>query len=93
MANSVTIKLGYTDTDFTREYKFTNVSDSALEFVKTRVLEINGVLANSPESLSAKKLTDNFVADSYVIGGTSGKMKAIVEAKAITVQETKIPLF
>lgn len=93
MANSVTIKLGYTGTDFTREYKFTDVSASALSSVKTRILEINNVLTNTPESVSARKLTDNFVADSYVIGGTSGKMKAIVDATIVTEQITKIPLF
>ena len=36
--NSVTVTLGYTNTEFTRKYKFGGVSASALPNVKAKIL-------------------------------------------------------
>lgn len=92
-SSSVTLKFGYANTDFTRDYKFENVSASAVELVKTRVLAINNVVQNNPQSGEAQMLIQNFVADNFNGGQTDGKFSGIVKTTVVTTRETKIPLF
>ena len=60
--NSITLTLGFEDTDFTRQIKFDNLSSSAIDVstVKARVLAVNASLsAGTAGGLSTLFLSDD----------------------------------
>ena len=86
--NSVTLTLGYANTDSTRKYKFNDVESSALLEVKSKILAYNAAIPAADKKV--------FISDDYddsdpenVIGEFAG----IVAAQYETVEETNIPLF
>ena len=82
MADSV-VKLtcGYEDTDFTRLYEFA-VADSLVGDVKDNVLAINDSLAAS----------NSGGMHSFFLSDDGNNLKAITEAKLVTVEEFPIPI-
>lgn len=86
--NSVTLTLGYSNTDFTRKYKFTGMDSSAFTGVKSKIQAYNAAIPAADKKV--------FISDDYddtdsenVIGEFAG----IVAAQYETTEETSIPLF
>ena len=87
VTNSVTLTLGYTGTDFTRNYKISGLSDAALPQIKTKILAYN---ANVPAA--DKKV---FVSDDYDASDPQniiGEFYGIIDAQCDTVEEVDIDL-
>lgn len=95
--NTVKVKLAYENTDFTREYSFDGVADSYLASVKSGIANINNMVAaakaESTEDTSWYGMRGLFVSDDFDPANNIGYSKGIVEAKIITENITKIPLF
>lgn len=88
---SVTLTLGFTNTDFTRKYKITDVDASALSTISTKVNAINASLAGGTDG----GLADVFRADDYDASNAQnpiGKFNRIVAAQSDVVSETAINL-
>lgn len=83
-SNSVTMTFGYQGTDFTRKYKFDNVSASALTGVKAGIKAVNASL----EAGTAGGLSLFFIADDF--NGTIGAFNAITAAQIDSVSESVI---
>lgn len=83
-SNSVTMFFGYEGTDFTRKYKFENVSASALLGVKAGIKAVNASLAAG----TAGGLSTFFLADDY--NGTIGAFTGITAAQIDSVEEYAI---
>lgn len=81
---SISLKMAYTGTDYTRTYKFSNVDASALADVKNKVLNYN-------ENLSAtdKKI---FISDDYDAEQNIGELASITAASYESVEYTRINL-
>lgn len=91
MANSVTLKFGYTNTEFTRQYKIENVATADLEDVKEKVLAVNASL----KAGTADGLEDFFRSDDYDATDSEnviGKFNGIVAAQYTTSEVTDIDL-
>lgn len=87
--NSVIIKLGYTNTDQTRQITFSNVETSELSKVEDRVLAINASLAAGTDD----GMADFFRSDDYDASDPNdviGKLEAITYAAYELVEETTI---
>lgn len=79
MANSVTMTFGFGGTDFTRKYKFENVSASALTGVKAGIQAVNASLtAGTAGGLSLFFVSDDYIADS--IGAFTGITAAQIDS-------------
>jgi hypothetical protein len=83
-SNSVTMTFGYSGTDFTRKYKFDNVSASALLGVKAGIKAVNASL----EAGTAGGLSQFFVSDDF--NGTIGSFTGITAAQIDSVTESVI---
>lgn len=81
---SISLKMAYTGTDYTRTYKFNNVDASTLGQVKAKVLSYN-------ENLPAadKKI---FISDDYNESTGVGELASITAASYETVEYTRINL-
>lgn len=78
---SLELTFGYTNTDFQRTYKIEDISESALENVKAKILAINAALAGGTDG----GLAEFFRADDYDDSDPNnviGKFRAIVDAQA-----------
>lgn len=78
--NSVSLKLGYSGTNFTRTYKIDGVEASALSSVAARVIEFNAGLSAVDQNI--------FISDDY--DGTIGKLSAITAAEYRIVTTTPV---
>lgn len=87
VTNSVTLTLGYTGTDFTRNYKIGGVSEAALYDVKTKIRAYN---ANVPSADKKVFLSDDY--DASDPEDIIGEFASIVAAKYEMVDETVINL-
>lgn len=87
--NSATFTFGYTNTDFTRQYKVENLAASALTGIKSGVLALNASLAAG----TAGGISSFFIADDFDTVTGTGYFRAIVAAQAKSSEETTIPLF
>lgn len=85
--NSVSLTLGYKDSDYTRKYVFDGVSVDDLAGVKAKVLAYN---ANLPEADKIIFIADDFDdSDPQAVVGT---LKGIVAAQFSVSTTTQIPL-
>ena len=85
--NSVTLTLGYTNTDFTRKYKFTDVEVSALTAVKAKVQAYNAAIPAADKKV--------FISDDYDASDNEnviGEFAGIIAAQYDSVEEEIIPL-
>ncbi len=85
--NSVTLTLGYTNTDFTRKYKFTDVEVSALPDVKAKVQAYNAAIPAADKKV--------FISDDYDASDSEnviGEFAGIIAAQYDSVEEENIPL-
>jgi len=84
MANSITIKLGFEDSEETRTLKFEDLPASAINTapLKARIMAVNASLAGG----TAGGLSTFFV------DSEGNNLKAIVEAKTDSTAETIIDL-
>ena len=85
--NSVTLTLGYTNTDFTRKYKFTDVEVSALPAVKAKVQAYNAAIPAADKKV--------FISDDYDASDSEnviGEFAGIIAAQYDSVEEDIIPL-
>lgn len=85
--NHIAVTLGYSNTDFQRTYKITDVDDTALENVKTKIRAYNAAIPAADKKV--------FISDDYddtdsenIIGEFSG----IIAAKLVTEEEEDINL-
>lgn len=83
MANSVTMTLGYTGTDFTRKMKLDNLEAGALSSVKSKILAVNASIAGGTDG----GLKEFFRADDYdasdsnnIVGEFSGITAAQIDS-------------
>lgn len=81
---SITLTLGYKNTDFVRKYKFNKVTSAAAASAKAKVLAYN---ANIPEA--DKRI---FISDDYDADNDIGTFEKIVAAQYETTEYTRIPL-
>lgn len=89
--NSVTLTMGYSNTDFTRKYKFEGLSAAVLDDVKANVLALNASIAGGTDDGFA----DFFRADDYDDTDAQniiGKCTGIVAAEADETTTTVIDL-
>lgn len=86
--NTVKIKLSYTNTDFTRQMTISDVADSVLADVDTKIESINSSLASG----TAGGLETFYIADDYDAQQSIGSFKKISEATISQVTQTNIPL-
>lgn len=85
--NSISLTLGYKDSDYTRKYVFDDVATEDLAEVKSRVLAYN---ANLPEADKTIFIADDYDAsDPQAVVGT---LKGIVAAQYSVSTTTQIPL-
>lgn len=82
--NSVTVTLGYANTDFTRKYKFNNLTAEQCAGAKARILSYNANLPEDDKSV--------FISDDYDTAQNIGTLTGIVAAQYETVEYTRIPL-
>lgn len=85
--NSLTLTLGYDNTDFTRKYRFTNLTDEQCAGAKAKILQYNANLPAADKNI--------FVSDDYDASDPQnvvGTLKGIVAAQYETVEYTRIPL-
>ena len=88
---SVTITMGYTNTDFTRNFKIDNVANSAFPNIAARAKAINASLAGGTDG----GLSDFFLADDYDASDPNniiGKFNRIVAVKSDVNEEEVINL-
>ena len=84
MANSATLTFGYTNTDFTRKYKFEGLTTAQCTTLKTKVRAINASLAGGTAGgLSAFFISDDFDATTGT-GYFSSITAAQYEASTLT---------
>lgn len=84
MANSATLTFSFTGTDFTRKYKFDDLTQAQCEALKTNVKAINASLtAGTAGGLSAFFISDDFDA-TQGIGYFEAISAAQYEASTIT---------
>lgn len=86
--NSVTLKLTYNGTEFTRSVKLTDVSMEALTDVKDKIIAINASLASGTDDGMAQF----FVSDDNDLSQNIGTLKKITNATIECVEETPIAL-
>lgn len=81
---SITLTLGYKNTDFTRKYKLNNVTAEAAAGAKAKIMAYND---NVPE---ADKLV--FISDDYDSANDIGTFEKITAAQYESVEYTRINL-
>lgn len=89
MANavhSVTITMGYKNTNFTRSYKFANISDTALANVEAKINALNASLAGGTDD----GLAEFYRSDDFDASQDKGTFTKIVSAQTESITETKI---
>lgn len=90
MANSVTLTFGYKGTEFTRKYKFDDVTNGALSSVKANVLAFNQSVTGGASS--AGGLDTFFISDDYNSTNNIGELASITAAQYDSVTTTIINL-
>lgn len=84
---SVTFKMGYTNTDFTRNFKIDDVANSAFNNIPVRAKAINDSLAAGTDG----GLSDFFLADDYDASDPNniiGKFNRIISIQSeVTTEE------
>ena len=93
MSNSVTLTFGYKGTDFTRKYKFDDVSNGALSSVKANVMAFNASVTGGASS--AGGLDTFFISDDYDNSDAEnviGELASITAAQYDSVTTTIINL-
>ena len=89
--NSVILTLGYTGTDFTRQFKIDNVDSGALSSVKAKVQAFNASIAGGLSA--ANGLAEFFISDDYDASDSEnvvGEFSSIVGAQIIEETVTDI---
>lgn len=83
-SNSLTITLGYDGTEFTRKYKFNDLTDTQLSGAKARILAYNADIVTDDKNI--------LISDDYDASGETpvGTLKAIVAAQYETTIFTRI---
>lgn len=84
VTNSVTLKMAYTGTDFTRSYKLDKVPNAALSSVKAKILAYNSNLPAADKKI--------FISDDYDAENNIGELASITAASYETVDYTRINL-
>ena len=88
MANSATLTFGYTNTDFTRRYKFDNITQEQCTNLKSNVKAINASLAGG----TAGGLSAFFISDDFDASTGTGYFNSIVGAQYEASTLTEIEL-
>ncbi len=88
MTNSATITLGYTGTDFTRKYKFENLTSEQCAGLKAKVLALNASISGGTDD----GLSDFFISDDYDATKGIGTFSGITAAQYETTIVTDIPV-
>lgn len=86
--SNIKLTLGYKDTDFTRQYKFDNVTDDAISELKGKVIAFN-------ESISGGNgggVDNFFISDDFDASEGIGKTTGIKAAQYSTESVTEIVL-
>lgn len=78
------ITLGYENTDFKRELKFSELNSSVVSGIKTAIQNYNSNLSATDKNI--------FISDDYDIEANKGKLSGIVDAKLEKITETIINL-
>lgn len=86
--NSITLTLGYSNTDFTRKYKFTGMDSSAFTSVKAKVQAYNAAIPAADKKIFISDDYDDTDSENII-----GEFAGIVAAQYESVEETNIPLF
>ena len=89
--NSVTLTLGYSNTEFTRKWKLDGLSAAALPNVKSKILAVNASIAGGTDD----GLADFFRSDDFDDSDPNniiGKFTGIVAAQAESTEVENIPL-
>lgn len=76
MANSATFTFGYSNTDFTRNFKIENIAASALSGIKDDVKAINASLSGATDG----GLSSFFVSDDFDAANNIGFFTGITDA-------------
>ena len=88
MANSATLTFGYTNTDFTRKYKFEGLTTEQCTALKNHVKAINASLAGG----TAGGLSAFFISDDFDATQGIGYFEAISAAQSEASTITEIDL-
>ena len=88
MANSATLTFGYTNTDFTRRYKFEGLTQTQCTNLKSNVKAINASLAGG----TAGGLSAFFISDDFDASTGTGYFNSIVGAQYEASTLTEIDL-
>ena len=84
MANSITIKLGFANSEETRTFKFEDLPDEAINIapLKAKILALNASLAGGTSG----------GLNSFFVDSAGNNFTGIVEAKTDSTEETNIDL-
>ena len=85
--NNVVVTLGYSNTDFQRQYKIANVEAGALSSVKTKIRAYNADIPAADKKV--------FISDDYDASDSQnivGEFSGIIAAKIVEDTETDINL-
>ncbi len=85
--NSLTVTLGYTGTDATRNYKFSNLENSALSSAKSKILAYNADIPANDKKVFISDDYDDMDSEDII-----GEFNGIVAAKIQTDVEEDINL-
>lgn len=88
MANSATLTFGYTNTDFTRKYKFEGLTADQCTALKNNVKAINASLAGG----TAGGLSSFFISDDFDANTGTGYFSSITAAQYEASTLTEIDL-
>ena len=86
MANSVTMTLGYSNTDFTRKMKLENVPNGSLSGVKSAILAVNASLEGGTDG----GLKSFFLADDYDNSDSSNIVGELTGITAAQIDEQEV---
>ena len=85
--NYITVTLGYSNTNFQRKYKITDVDDTALENVKTKIRAYNAAIPAADKKVFISDDYDDTDSENIV-----GEFNGIIAAKSVTEEEEDINL-
>ena len=90
MANSAKLTFGYTNTDFTRQYTFNNLSAADCTGLKAKVLALNASISGGLSA--AAGLSSFFISDDFDATEGIGYFNGITAAQYESSTVTDIPL-
>ena len=88
MANSVTMTLGFSNTEFTRKLKLENVADEAISGVKSKILAVNASLSGGNDG----GLKEFFISDDYDATDSNNVVGQLTGITAAQIDETEVTL-